>query len=99
MFRHVVLLCWKPDATDEQRTLVHDALLGLPPQIPEIRSYQVGVDVGETDGNFSLAVVADFDDKAGYVVYRDHPAHQRVIRDLIRPILEHRAAVQHELDA
>ena len=41
--------------------------------------------------------MADFDDEAGYLVYRDHPTHQDVITRLIRPILVSRAAVQHEL--
>jgi hypothetical protein len=97
MFRHVVLLCWKPDATQEARDMVRQALLGLPAEIEELRSYVIGEDVGKTDGNYSMAVVADFDDEAGYLVYRDHDTHQRIIRELIRPILESRAAVQHEV--
>jgi Stress responsive A/B Barrel Domain len=97
MFRHVVLMCWKAGTTDEDVAHARNALLGLPSDISEIRSYVVGLDAGEADGNYNLAIVADFDDEAGYVVYRDHPAHQRVIRDVIRPILHARAAVQHEV--
>ena len=41
--------------------------------------------------------LADFDDVDGYLVYRDHPDHQAVIRERIRPILADRAAVQHHL--
>ena len=44
-------------------------------------------------------VVADFDDVDGYLVYRDHPDHQAVIQELIRPILAARAAVQHDFSA
>jgi hypothetical protein len=97
MFRHVSLLRWKADSTPEQHAAVLDALRLLPSQVPTIRAYTLGEDVNETDGNYDLAIVADFDDKAGYVIYRDHPVHQRVIAELIRPILEARAAVQHEL--
>jgi hypothetical protein len=95
-FRHVVLLRWTDEATAEQRAAVVDALATLPQLIPELRSYLVGEDVQETEGNYDLAVVADFDDERGYVTYRDHPEHQRILRELIRPILAHRAAVQHE---
>jgi hypothetical protein len=91
---HVVLLRFVDDATDEQRAAVRDGLRALPAAIDAVRSYQVGDDVGETDGNYELAIVAAFDDAAGYATYRDHPQHVRVVRDLIRPILAARAAVQ-----
>jgi hypothetical protein len=100
MFRHVVMLRWNDTATADERAAVRDGLESLPPQIPEIRGYRVGVDAGlvPEGGNFDMVVVADFDDVAGYFVYRDHPVHQDVIARLIRPILAARAAVQHTLD-
>jgi Stress responsive A/B Barrel Domain len=99
MFRHVVLLTWNDTATAAERQAVVDGLETLPAAIPEIRSYRVGVDLGlAPEGNSDLVVVADFDDQAGYVVYRDHPVHQDVIARRIRPILASRAAVQHHLD-
>jgi hypothetical protein len=97
-FRHIVMLQWTSDATDEQRVAVRDALRRLPDAIPEIRGYEIGVDARVNEGNFDMVVVADFDDVDGYLVYRDHPTHQQVLADLIRPILAARAAVQHELD-
>jgi hypothetical protein len=99
MFRHVVMLRWNEAATAQQRAAVAPALESLPAQIPEIRSYQVGVDAGLAGpGNYDLVIVADFDDVAAYEIYRDDPIHQDVIARFIKPILESRAAVQHELD-
>jgi hypothetical protein len=99
LFRHVVLLTWNDTATAAERQGVVDGLKTLPAAIPEIRSYQIGVDAGlAAAGNSDLVVVADFDDRDGYVVYRDHPVHQDVIARTIRPILASRAAVQHDLD-
>lgn len=99
MFRHVVMLTWNESATAEQRRAVREGLKTLSPQIPEIRSYRIGEDAGlGAQGNSDMVIVADFDDAAGYLVYRDHPVHQELIVRLIRPILESRAAVQHELD-
>lgn len=97
MFRHVVLLRWIPEATEEQRSRVESGLLELPGLIPEIRDYKFGADVRVSEGNFDLAVVADFDDVDAYYVYRDHPDHLAVINERIRPILAARAAVQHEI--
>ena len=96
MFRHVVLLRWIPDATQEQRAAVESGIATLPSLIPEIRSYVFGADAHVNEGNFDLAIVADFDDFDSYVVYRDHPDHVAVIAERIRPILAVRAAVQHE---
>jgi Stress responsive A/B Barrel Domain len=97
MFRHVVMLRWKSEATPEQRTAVEAALAALPGGIPEIRGYTIGSDAHVNEGNYDLVVVADFDDVDAYLVYRDHPDHQSVIRELIAPILAERAAVQHRL--
>lgn len=96
MLRHVVMFRWTADATDMQRAELRAALEELPALIPAIRAYHVGPDAGINAGNFEFAVVADFDDAAGYLAYRDHPDHQRVIAEHIAPIVEQRAAVQYE---
>ena len=99
MFRHVVLLRFVPEATPAQRAAVLDGLSGLPAAIPELRSYVFGPDAGISTGNFDLAVVADFDDEAGYQVYATNPKHLTVIAERIRPILADRAAVQYVVPA
>jgi hypothetical protein len=96
VFRHVSLLRWIPEATAEQRAAVESGIATLPSLIPEIRSYVFGPDAHVSEGNFDLAIVADFDDFDSYVVYRDHPDHVAVIAERIRPILAERSAVQHE---
>ena len=96
MFRHVVVLTFAEDATDAQVTAVVEGLRALPAQIPELRGYEVGRDLGLEGGDARVVAVADCDDVDGYLAYRDHPAHQRVIAERIRPILAARTAVQHE---
>jgi hypothetical protein len=97
VFRHVVLLTIDPGAPAAAVPSIVEGLRELPALIPSLRSYTVGVDVGLAEGNATIAVVADFDDDAGYLEYRDHPAHQQVIADRIRPVLAGRSAVQHDL--
>lgn len=94
MIRHCVNLTFTPGTTEAQVQAILDGLAGLPGAIPEIRAYTFGRDLGLAEGNASLTVVADFDDVDGYVVYRDHPAHQKVIAEAIRPVLASRAAGQ-----
>lgn len=92
--RHVVTFVFREDATEEQIAAISQGLGALPDQIPEIRGYHFGPDAGINDGNHHFAVVADFESVDEYLVYRDHPAHQVVIAERIRPILASRAAVQ-----
>jgi Stress responsive A/B Barrel Domain len=41
--------------------------------------------------------VADFDDDAGYITYRDHPVHRALVENYVSPIVASRAAVQFEI--
>lgn len=95
MLRHIVLLTFADGTSPDVVGRIVDALRELPDQIPELRSYVVGTDLALADGNADVAVVADLDDESGYVTYSDHPAHRRVIEDLISPVLASRVAVQH----
>ena len=88
----------KPDATDAERGAISSGLAGLPAAIATIRAYHFGPDAGLGPDNWDFVVVADFDDEAGYVVYRDHPAHQAVIADAVKPAIAARAAVQYSFD-
>jgi hypothetical protein len=97
MLRHVVLFDWVPEATDEQKKRVTDELRTLPPLMTGLRSFLVGPDAGVVDGNFSFAVVADFDDAQSYLAYRGHPAHRAIIEQVINPVTRQRVSVQYEI--
>jgi len=92
--RHVVCVTWKAGTSPDAVAALCEALAGLPALIPEIRGYAFGSDLGLADTNADFAIVADFDDTDAWRRYQDHPEHQRVLTDLIRPNLESRAAVQ-----
>ena len=96
MIRHIVMMKLTTAATDADRNALVEALGELPGLVPEIRSYSIGVDARLGEGNFELVVVADFDDPDGYAAYSANADHQRVLAELIRPILAERAAVQYE---
>ena len=96
MIRHVVMFTFKDEATEAQIADAIGGLSALPALIPEIKAFRLGRDVGVNHGNFNLAITADFDDVAGYLVYRDHPEHQKVIREKGSQVVAQRAAVQFE---
>lgn len=97
MLRHVVLFRWIPEATDRQKQQVTEELRGLPPLLTGLRSFHAGPDAGIIEGNFDFAVVADFEDTAAYLAYRDHPAHRAIVQQVTTPITKERAAIQYEI--
>ena len=99
MFRHVVMFNFKDGTTEEQKEAMRAGLRRLPDLIPEIRAYRFGNDLGLREGNFEFVVTADFDGVEDFIVYRDHPDHQKVIAEDIAPIAKTRAAAQFEWPA
>jgi hypothetical protein len=99
VFRHVVMVRLSDDMTDEQREALRAGLGRLPELIPGIRAYRFGDDAGLNEGNFDFVVTADFDDADGYLAYRDHPDHQKLVSELLAPFVTKRAAVQFEWSA
>ena len=97
MFRHIVLLTFDDATSPADVDVIVERLEALPGLIPEIGRYVIGRDAGINEGNADLAVVADFDDVEGYLVYRDHPDHTTVISERIAPRLRARNAIQFEL--
>ncbi len=95
MLRHVVMFTWNDAATPAALEEIVAALRALPGQIPELRAYHVGPDVGLDDGNVDFAVVADFDDEAGWRAYMENPVH-RAVRERLLRIAASRTAVQYE---
>jgi Stress responsive A/B Barrel Domain len=97
MFRHVVLFTWMDDVTEAQKQALHDELAKMPPAIDVIRAYTYGPDAGLRPANCNYALVADFDDEAGYLIYRDHPVHRELVERYVTPIAASRVAVQFEI--
>lgn len=93
MLHHVIMLRWVDGASAEAKQAVVDGLRGLREKIDTIRAMRMGFDLGIRDDNFDFASLIEFDDEAGYLEFRDHPAHQQVVLDHIRPVMAERAGV------
>jgi len=97
MIKHVVMFRWKPDITDADLAAIAAALDSLPPAIDAIRTYAHGPDLhASTGANYDYAVVATFDDVAGWQAYDTDPTHEAIRADVIRPWIAERAAVQFQ---
>ena len=96
--RHVV--AWKIASTDEteraeQAATVKSRLESLPAVIPEIQTFEVGLNVLEGD-NFDVVLISDFADEAALQRYIEHPVHQEVAA-YIRSVVGGRAAIDVEV--
>lgn len=94
-FRHVVMFSWADDATEEQRDAALDALRQMAVDLTDLGTITVGTDAGLADGNADWAVVADFPSEENYLAYQRDEEHQRIIKELIRPAIKSRTALQH----
>ena len=95
MLKHVV--SWKiadtvsPEGQETIASIVAglESLVGT---VPSIRALCVGPSVVTGPKHWDLALVVDFDDKAGLEAYQVHPAHQEVAAH-IRSLVSEQAAV------
>ena len=97
---HVALFRFSEESTDAQVAALADALAGLPDEVPTLRSFTYGPDLGLLEGisdaSWDYGVVATFDDVEGYHAYRSHPAHVAVVKERLTPIAADRATIQLE---
>ena len=96
MIRHVVLMKFREDRSRQALAAVVEGLMALPAQIPEIRAMSAGENLGLAPNGCELAIVVDFTSSEDYLVYANHPAHRRVIQELIDPFVveRHRAQIE-----
>jgi hypothetical protein len=71
----------------------------MPSKVDTLRSITAGRNACATDQRYTIALVADFDDWAGYKVYADHPAHEQIKHDISSKIIDadNKSTIQLEL--
>ncbi len=75
MIRHIVLIKFRPDITDDVKASVFAELEQLKNKIPDIREWSVGWQIKKSEKNYDIAEVGTFDDAAALERFRLHPAH------------------------
>lgn len=93
---HIVLFRWKPEATPEQQEKVMEALRGLRGVVPGILELDCGENFGNRAKGYQHGLVVLLESRAALEAYQPHPAHQRVLTELIRPIAEDTLAMDFE---
>ena len=99
MIRHIV--SWTLTAEDPSEKLavaqeIKERLEGLAAVIPGIARAHVGIDLGETAGNWDVVLDSDFASREDLDAYQVHPAHTEVSA-WIGSVRSQRASVDYEL--
>jgi hypothetical protein len=84
--RHIVLFKFTAGTSGQQVAELSAGLNSLPVSVPEIRAYRHGPDAGILDTSWDYAVIGDFDSAEEFFTYREHPLHQKLIREHVEPI-------------
>ena len=94
MIRNVVMVRLRPEADPAEVAATRQDFLNL--SLPGTLSYTLGEDLGLREGNWSLAIVADFTDIDAYQGYDADAAHNRA-RARLAPLTAEIARVQFEV--
>lgn len=98
MFKHIVFWKYKDEACgrtkQENMDIVKEGLLSLDGKVPTLRTAEVGQDILHTDASYDMCLICTFEDKAGFIVYRDHPEHQKVL-SYIKQVIEDRKVIDY----
>lgn len=96
MLRHIVLFSLvdfpSSEAKHAQLTRIKSELEALPACISELRSLKVFFNENP-DEAYDFVLEAELDSLACLSIYAQHPEHQRVAREYIKPYVKARACV------
>ncbi len=86
MIQQVALVWFRPGTTKEQIEGLAKAMTEL--KTPGKGAYVFNLNAGLKNGTADAAVIATFDDEAAYRAYDTDPEHDRIRRDIARPIID-----------
>ena len=96
--KHVVLLKFKNDASQEQIDQAFDQILDLTETVDGVEDYVCGANCSAEglDKGFTHGLVMSFHDSAARDAYLGHPDHEK-IKAMIMPLVEDVMVVDFEL--
>ena len=99
MIKHIVMWKIKGDtplgSKEEVAMKMKVALEGLRGEIDSIVEIEVGINIEDSDMAYDVVLYSVFEDKEGLEAYQKHPAHQRVGKELVKPVSAGRAVVDY----
>ena len=95
MIKHIVMFRLEGEGTAEAAKSFKEAIEALPAAIPQLKSAEVGLDLGEIAGNWNIVLTAECDNTDDLATYSAHPAHLACVA-IIKPLIAARACVDYK---
>ncbi len=82
MIKHIVAWDFAVDSKQSNLKRMKNLLEELPALISEIETFEVGLNLKDSDVAKDMVLVSSFADEGALQRYTDHPEHQRVVQEL-----------------
>ncbi|MCW6036456.1 Dabb family protein [Spirulina subsalsa FACHB-351] len=96
MLEHIVLFKWKPEATPDAIASILDDFNHMPGNIPEVVSVSCGENFTNRSQGFTHGLVVRLNVPEELERYQQHPFHQKIVQEKIKPILADILAVDYQ---
>lgn len=97
MLRHIVLVTFKSDASEDQIAAWREAVTDMCTNSDDVVSFSLGMNIGSGPNHHDAALVADFEDIEVFRRYVGSALHKAYVENHARHITEKLAAIQHEM--
>jgi len=99
MIHHIIMFKLRELSSLSEKLEIVDsiktALETLPSKIEQIKSFEIGKNMIESERAFDIVLVSEFESLDDLKIYVDHPEHQKVVT-LIRKYSEKTVSVDYE---
>ena len=86
MYKHIVMWKLKESAMgktrEENALMIKSELEKLPHLIPQISSYEVGINLSSSERSCDVALSSEFKTEDDFEAYRVHPEHKKVVEKI-----------------
>lgn len=93
-FVHIVMMRLKEN-NPENAAQIRDALYGMVGKVPQIRALEVGTNIIPSDRAYDIALTVTFDSHEDMEAYQVHAEHQRVLNEVLRPLISGSVAADY----
>ena len=93
MFTHIVFFKLKDK---EQAKAARNILLSMEGKIPQLKGFEVGLDVINSERSYDLSLITRFDSLEDMKAYGVHEYHVNEVLKYLKPMLEDSKVVDYE---
>ena len=98
MVKHIVFFKVKKTHNDNEKInlakQIAEILKPLPKKIPQIKEYEIGINISDRDTAFDVVLISIFENEEGLNIYRFHPEHQKAV-EKIKELTQEAAVVDY----